>query len=89
MRSIPLLLTVIIALAANVFAQTDSVGTEGKESFDLMISNTGLSFGNGQHMNGVRITWRDGDFEEVNGINFSVWKPYDNPYGVVHGVSFG
>jgi hypothetical protein len=89
MRTSTTLSIVILVFAANAFSQTDTLSTERKGSFDLMISNTGLSFGNGQDMDGIRFAWRDGDFEEVNGINFSMWQPYENPSGVVHGVSFG
>ena len=47
----------------------------------------GLSFGNGQDIHGIRLTWRDGDFRRVNGINFSLWMPYSNPSGEVNGIA--
>jgi hypothetical protein len=89
MKTLSLLATIVIGLSADTFARVDSIDTATRGSFDLMIANTGLSFGNGQDMNGIRFAWRDGDFVKVNGLNFSFWKMYDNPSGVVNGISVG
>ena len=89
MRTLLVLPVALIVLLAPASGQTDSAYSEGSASFDLMLGHAGLSFGNGQQMTGLRFAWRDGDFERVNGINISFWNPYDNPRGVVNGISFG
>jgi hypothetical protein len=72
-----------------LFGQGSPAETGDRGSLDLMVGNSGLSFGNGQNMNGLRFAWRDGDFVMVNGINVSFWLPYDRPSGEVNGISFG
>jgi hypothetical protein len=83
------LVCICLLPAATAFCQADSDGMENRNSFDLTVGNTGLSFGNGQDLNGIRFAWRDGRFKRVNGLNLSVWAPYKDPSGEVNGVSFG
>ncbi len=80
MRAIRLVCLCLLPLAT-AFSQSGSL--------DLTVAKTGLSFGNGQDMNGIRFAWRDGHFERVNGLNLSAWIPYDTLSGEVNGVSFG
>jgi hypothetical protein len=89
MRTAFFTLGMLILLAASALGQSDSTGVMQAGSLDLTVGETGLSFGNGQRLNGVRFAWRDGDFETVNGLNVSFWKPYDDPRGEVNGISFG
>jgi hypothetical protein len=86
--TVPLIVLTLLA-ASTTLGQGGNPPSEESDSFDLTIANTGLSFGNGQDMNGVRIAWRDGDFIRVNGLNLSLWLPYDNPSGEVSGISLG
>ena len=88
-RRAVLLACICLLSAAMAHSQADSPVSRQKSSLDLTVGNTGLSFGNGQDMNGIRFAWRDGDFIQVNGFNFSAWKPYDTLSGEVNGISFG
>lgn len=62
-------------------------------SLDLTIRNYGLSIGNAPHVNGVRLNYRDRGLERVNGLNLTLWRPYDtetiDPTGTVNGVAMG
>ena len=89
MRTLVFVTIALMLCWASAFSQADSTGSERSASFDLMFGHAGVSFGNGQRMNGLRFAWRDGDFELVNGMNVSFWNPYDEPHGEVNGISFG
>ncbi len=80
MRTIRLVCICLLSAAA-AFSQSGSL--------DLTLGKTGLSFGNGQDMTGIRFAWRDGHFNRVNGLNLSAWVPYDTVSGEVNGVAFG
>ena len=50
----------------------------------------GLSFGNSQKFSGLRFNFRDKGVEKINGINLTLWKPYqENKEAVINGLSFG
>ena len=59
------------------------------QSLDLTIGNTGLSIGDSRFVRGVRINFRDRNLERVDGINITVWTPYEPTRGVVHGLALG
>lgn len=80
---------ICLLTTATALGQAGSPASEHGDSFDLTVGSTGLSFGNGQDMNGIRFAWRDGHFIRVNGLNLSAWTPYDTPSGEVNGISFG
>jgi hypothetical protein len=89
MRMILQTAVVLTLVMGQVFCQNDSTSRDDRHSFDIMAGSAGISFGNGQRMSGLRFAWRDGNFEMVNGVNISFWKPYDDPAGEVNGISFG
>jgi hypothetical protein len=78
-----------LLLSSTMFGQATPAENPGSSSFDLMVGHNGVSFGNGQTMNGLRFAWRDGNFVRVNGISVSFWIPYNKPSGEVDGISFG
>src|SRR5512146_975254 len=56
---------------------------------DLTVNNTGLAIGDKPRVNGVRINFRDRRLEEVNGVNITIWNPYQPATGVVNGLALG
>ncbi|MBK7260324.1 MAG: hypothetical protein IPI01_21470 [Ignavibacteriae bacterium] len=89
MRSLSLSFILLFAPCVGAASITDSSDVPGLGHWGLMAGNSGISFGNGQDMNGIRFAWRDGAFVRVDGINLSLWKPYNEPRGEVNGFSFG
>jgi hypothetical protein len=64
-------------------------GASGAQSLDLTINHTGLSIGDSRFVRGVRINFRDRNLERVEGVNITVWTPYEPPRGVVKGIAVG
>ena len=63
--------------------------TASAQSLDLLIDNTGLSIGDSRFVRGVRINFRDRKMVRVDGINITVWTPYEPARGEVHGLALG
>lgn len=60
------------------------------QSLDLMIDNTGLSIGDSRIVRGFRLNFRDRNLERVDGINATIWMPYDDARGgEVNGIALG
>jgi hypothetical protein len=60
------------------------------QSLDLTINNTGISIGDSRVVHGVRINFRDRNMERVDGINATIWTPYDDARGgTVKGLALG
>ena len=60
------------------------------QSLDLTINNTGLSIGDSRFVRGVRLNFRDRNLERVDGINATIWTPYEDARGgVVRGLALG
>jgi hypothetical protein len=74
-----LLVVAMLALPAAASAQ----------SLDLTVNNTGLSIGDSRFVRGVRINFRDRRLERVEGVNITVWTPYEPARGVVKGLAIG
>lgn len=64
-------------------------GSAFPQSLELTIKNYGLSVGNSEKVNGIRINFRDHRRVEVNGINMTVWSARDNIRGYVNGLALG
>lgn len=66
---------------------------QSHRSLDLTIRNVGLSVGNAPRIHGLRFNYRDRGLERVNGLNLTLWRPYDteddDPTGVVNGLAVG
>ena len=59
------------------------------QSLDLTIDGYGISLGDAEYVNGLRLNFRDRRLQQVNGINATVWSPYSPATGVVNGISVG
>jgi len=75
---------VLRLLAASLFPTAVSA-----QSLDLTIDHTGLSIGDSRFVRGVRINFRDRNLELVQGVNITVWSPYEPARGVVQGLALG
>jgi len=61
----------------------------GAQSLDLTVRDTGISIGDSEEVNGLRINFRDRAMQRVRGINATVWTPRERPGGKVNGVALG
>jgi hypothetical protein len=69
--------------AAPLFAQ-DS------HSLDLTVDGAGLSIGDSRRVTGIRLNYRDRRMEKVNGINATIWTPYEKARGgTLNGLALG
>ena len=58
-------------------------------SLDLAVNGFGVSFGNSSRFTGFRFNLVDQRVEEINGVNVTLWKPEENSYAVIRGISAG
>jgi hypothetical protein len=59
------------------------------QSLDLTVDGVGLSIGDSREVTGLRINFRDRRMERVDGINVTVWTPYEENDGTVRGLALG
>lgn len=59
------------------------------QSLDLPSKNWGLSIGNSEYFNGVRINFSDYYVEEINGLNITFWRSDENKHSTYNGLSLG
>ena len=62
---------------------------QGPRSVDLTVNNVGISVGDSRRVTGLRLNFRDRYMERVDGINVTLWTPYEHPRGVVRGLALG
>lgn len=55
---------------------------------DLTINDVGIAIGDAPRVTGLRINFRDRHLERVNGVNITVWTPYEAT-GDVNGIAIG
>src|SRR5687767_15974717 len=65
------------------------VSPASAQSLDLTINNTGLSIGDSRFVRGIRINFRDRNLRRVEGVNITVWSPYEPARGEVKGLALG
>ena len=63
--------------------------TNAQNSLDLTINGVGLSIGDSEEVTGIRLNYRDRAMRRVTGINATIWTPYNNFGGDVHGLALG
>jgi hypothetical protein len=56
---------------------------------DLTVHDVGLAIGDKPQMTGLRINYRDRYLTKVNGVNVSLWQPYQPAKGTVNGLALG
>ncbi len=62
---------------------------EPGKSFTIGKNGNGVSFGNSRRANGLRFNFNDNGIEQINGLNITFWKPYDNQNGTIKGGAIG
>lgn len=88
MRFLPIYALLLFGLLSSAQAQN---------SVDLTVNGVGLSVGDSESVTGVRLNYRDSRMKRVNGINATIWFPYDHNEsnldgfrgGDVHGLALG
>src|SRR5207253_5031646 len=75
----------LLAIGATVLGAAGA----SAQSIDLTIRNTGLSIGDSRFVRGVRINFRDDRMERVDGVNITIWTPYEPMEGTVNGFAIG
>lgn len=63
--------------------------TARAQSLDLMVDNVGLSIGDSEEVTGLRLNYRDRNLRRVNGMNVTIWSPYEPWAGDVSGIAVG
>jgi hypothetical protein len=59
------------------------------QSLDIGAARTGISVGNSPVWTGLRINWSDQGVQRVTGINFTIWRPRENPDFRMTGLALG
>jgi hypothetical protein len=77
--SVRLATALLVALPCSLAAQI----------IDLTVNNTGIAIGDKPRVNGLRMNFRDRHLELVNGVNITIWSPYEPATGTVNGLALG
>jgi hypothetical protein len=56
---------------------------------DLTVNDVGLSIGDSRFVRGIRLNFRDKNLDEVQGINATIWTPYEGGGGYISGLALG
>jgi hypothetical protein len=59
------------------------------QSVGIMVDNVGLSIGDSEEVTGIRLNYRDRNLQKVNGLNATIWAPYEPWTGEVSGIAIG
>jgi hypothetical protein len=60
------------------------------QGVDLTVNHVGIGIGDVPRVTGLRLNFRDRALDRVDGVNVTIWDPYDNGgHGVVHGLAVG
>ena len=91
-RSFCLLLAVLSCLllagaGSPTHAQSDT--GDRTRALNLTIGEVGLSIGDSKRNTGLRLNYRDRALERANGLNVTLWRPYDGAGGTVNGLAVG
>jgi hypothetical protein len=62
---------------------------DDRRSLDIGVNGKGVSFGDSKEWAGVRFNYRDSRLIEANGVNLTLWYPYENGAGRVNGLAIG
>jgi hypothetical protein len=88
------------ALAGPVIGQADvdparstssspALASSNGRALNLTAGTVGVSIGDSKRTTGLRLNYRDRRLQVANGINLTLWRPYDEAGGVVNGVALG
>ncbi|MDB4908747.1 MAG: hypothetical protein JWO05_3531 [Gemmatimonadetes bacterium] len=59
------------------------------QGLDLTVNHVGIAIGEVPEVTGLRLNFRDRNLKKVNGINLTLWNPYQPATGVVNGLALG
>lgn len=59
------------------------------QGVELAVRDNGVAIGDVPRVNGLRINYRDSKLEKVNGMNVTMWSPYEPATGTVNGLALG
>src|SRR5215213_8891457 len=59
------------------------------QGLDLTVNHVGVAIGDVPRVTGLRINYRDRNLEWVNGVNVTIWQPYEPASGTVRGLALG
>ena len=62
---------------------------DSRRSLDIGVNGKGVSFGDSKEWTGLRFNYRDSRLVEANGVNLTLWNPYENGAGRVNGLAIG
>lgn len=66
-----------------------SLASSNGRALNLTAGTVGISIGDSRRTTGLRLNDRDRRLQVANGINLTLWRPYDEAGGVVHGAALG
>jgi hypothetical protein len=78
----------LLIAVSTVFA-VPLAAQDSQRSLDLTIGGVGLSIGDSRQVKGLRLNYRDSRLERVDGINLTIWRPYDGGHGDINGIAIG
>lgn len=81
------LLLVLLGTSPPELAQAQS-GRNGR-ALNLTIGEVGLSIGDSRRTTGVRLNYRDRQLRRANGLNVTLWRPYESVRSTVNGIAVG
>src|SRR6185437_13546200 len=67
----------------------DSSAARHDWHLDLAVHHVGVGIGNSPDITGLRLNFRDDGPIRVQGVNVTLWTPYEPAQGVVRGVAIG
>ena len=79
----------IILTTSFYFQQVVTPASIHAQSLDLAVAGNGLSLGDSEYINGIRLNFRDRRMRQTNGINVTLWQPHSPARGKVNGMAVG
>ncbi|MEQ9104928.1 MAG: hypothetical protein RIE53_09525 [Rhodothermales bacterium] len=64
-------------------------GTTRAQSVGITVNDVGVSIGDSEELTGLRLNYRDRNLRRVNGMNVTIWSPYEPWTGDVSGIAVG
>ncbi|MFI5231587.1 MAG: hypothetical protein ACHQSE_03640 [Gemmatimonadales bacterium] len=74
----------VLAAAAAAFAPCSAIHAQ-----EAPPARTPISIGDYPSVNGLRLNFRDGRVGRVNGVNITLWSPYEDAAETIKGVALG
>jgi len=81
--------SILLCLSFFFLSQAQDQPQSSVGGFNIGFHNYGISFGNSSIHRGLRFNWSDDSIEEINGLNFTLWRPGEELSGNVHGLAIG